>query len=57
MRTYHSRYADSWNGIDFRIKIIPAEIRYSKVAYATSRIKADSKLKAVLFQDQEQARS
>jgi hypothetical protein len=40
-----------------RNQIIPAEIRYFKVAYATSRIKADSKLKAVLFQDQEQARS
>jgi len=37
--------------------IIPAEIRYFKVAYAISRIKANSKLKAVLFQDQEQARS
>jgi len=37
--------------------IIPAEFGNFKVAYAISRTKADSKLKAVLFQDQEQLRS
>ena len=57
MRTYHNRLCRFLESDWLPHQLLLLKLGYFKVAYAISRTKADSKLKAVLFQDQEQLRS